>query len=77
MKSINKQIEIIVDDMIKSIAFPVIVEITNVYPNDKRVDCVCDEYGEIKYVESVLNHTVGDKSVLVFSENDLTKKIII
>lgn len=75
--TINKQIEILVDDKIeRDIAYPTIVEITKVY-NDGYVDCKNDEYGELKYIPTIVSHNIGDKTLLVFGDNDYGKRIVI
>ena len=55
---------------------PVRCEITHVY-DDGRVDITTTKYGEIKYVESITKHNIGDKSVLLFLNNDINDRIVI
>ena len=75
--TINKQIEIIVDDKIeRDIAYPTIVEITRVYA-DGYVDCKNEDYGELKHIRTINSHNVGDKTLLVFADNDYGKRIVI
>lgn len=75
--TINKQIEILVDDKIKrDIAYPTIVEITKVY-NTGYVDCKNEEYGELKHIRTIISHNVGDTTLLVFADNDYGKRIVI
>lgn len=77
--SINEQVEIIVDDKIKQLAFPSIVTITKVY-NDGYVDCKNDEYGKFRHIQTIKDYTsenVGDMSVLIFANNDYNQKIVI
>lgn len=75
--TINKQIEILVNDKIeRDIAYPTIVEITKVY-NDGCVDCKNESYGELKHIRTIISHNIGDITLLVFGDNDYGKRIII
>ena len=75
--TINKQIEILVDDKLeRDIAFPTIVEITRVY-SDGYVDCKNESYGELRHIRAIISHNVGDTTLLVFADNDYSKRIII
>ena len=77
MKSINQQIELIVDDKLqRDLTYPTIVEITRVY-NDGYVDCKNEDYGEMRKVKSITEHNVGDTTLLVFADNDYNKRIVI
>lgn len=75
-QTINQQVEIIIDDKLKRIAYPTLVEITRVY-NDGYVDCKNEDYGELRYIQSITSHNVGDTTVLIFTDNDYGKRIII
>lgn len=75
-QTITQPIEAIVDDKLKRIAYPTLVEITRVY-NDGYVDCKNEDYGELRYIRSITSHNVGDTTLLVFADNDYSKRIII
>ena len=55
---------------------PVRCEITHVYEND-RVDVETENYGLLKYLETITEHNIGDKSVLLFLNNDINDRIVI
>lgn len=55
---------------------PVICKITHIY-EDGRVDISTTKYGELKYLESILEHSIGDKTVLLFMNNDINERIVI
>lgn len=75
--TINEQIEILFNDKIKTdIAYPTIISVTHVY-DDGYVDCKNDAYGELKHIRTIISHQVGDVSLLVFADNDFSKRIII
>lgn len=75
--TINQQIEIIVDDKLqRDIAFPTIVTITRVYA-DGYVNAKNEIYGELKYVPTIVPHSVGDKTLLVFANNNYSDRIVI
>lgn len=75
--TINKQIEILVDNKLeRDITYPTIMEITKVY-NDGYVDCKNEDYGELKHIKTITTHNIGDTTLLVFADNDYSKRIII
>lgn len=75
--TINKQIEILVDNKLeRDITYPTIMEITKVY-NDGHVDCKNEDYGELKHIKTITTHNIGDTTLLVFADNDYSKRIII
>ena len=55
---------------------PIRCKITHVY-EDGRVDVETEKYGLLKYLETIIPHAVGDKSVLLFLDNDFNNRIII
>ena len=75
MDEINRQIQRIVQDEIQQIAFPTIVTITKIY-SDGYVD-VEGDLGLLRHINSVLEHEVGDKTILIFANNDFKNTIVI
>ena len=76
-KRIDSPIEVIVEDKLKTgIAYPTIVTITRVY-NDGYCDVKNEDYGELRYIRSIIGHNVGDTTLLIFADNDYGKRIII
>ena len=55
---------------------PIACTITHVY-DDGNVDIKTEKYGLLKYLETIIPHAVGDKSVLLFLDNDLNSRIVI
>ena len=74
--SITAPIETIVKDEISKLAFPTIVTVTKVY-KDGYVNVKNDEYGELKYIPTIVPHNIGDKTLLVFADNTYSERIVI
>lgn len=74
--SITTPIELIVKDELNKLAYPTIVTVTKVY-GDGYVDCKNEDYGELKHIRTIISHNVGDTTLLIFADNDYSKRIII
>lgn len=74
--SITHPIEVVVKDELTKLAYPTIVTVTRVY-NDGYCDVKNEDYGELRHIRSITNHNVGDTTLLVFADNDYSKRIII
>lgn len=79
MSTINQQIETIINDKLeKDIAYPTQVEIIKIYTNDKKkYDITSTEYGTLKNIDSITEHEIGDKTILIFLNNNYNERIII
>ena len=55
---------------------PTTCEITKTY-NDNHVDIKTETYGNLKYIESIISHEIGDKTILIFLNNNYNKKMVI
>ena len=75
-RTLNDAISDLINSHINDQPAPIRCEITHVY-DDGRVDIQTGTYGEIKYVETITEHNTGDKSVLLFLNNDINKRIVI
>ena len=75
MDEINYQIQRIVQDEISKIAFPTIVTITKIY-SDGYVD-VEGDLGLLRHIYSITDHEIGDKTILIFANNDFNNAIVI
>ena len=76
-KTLTNQIETIIQNQLNQTLTPVKATITHTYPDTKHVDINTSEYGVLKHVQSITDHTVGDETVLIFLNNDQNQKIII
>ena len=76
-KTLPQQIETIIQNQLNQTLTPVKATITHTYPDTKHVDINTEEYGELKHVQTITDHTVGDETVLIFLNNDQNQKIII
>ena len=74
-KTINNIIQTQIESTITQQPHPTTATITHVYP-DKYVD-IETTYGELKHIPSITDHETGDKTVLIFLENDFTQRIVI
>lgn len=73
---IYQAIENQIQTNIRNQPHPVICKITHIY-EDGRVDISTTKYGELKYLESLREHDIGDKSVLLFLNNDIQERIVL
>ena len=55
---------------------PTKCEITKTY-NDNHVDIKSEIYGNLKYIESIFPHEIGDKTILIFLNNNYNEKMVI
>lgn len=75
MDSINYQIERIVRDEISKIPSPTIVTITKIY-SDGYVD-VDSDFGVLRHIYTITEHEVGDKTILIFTDGDYDRGMVI
>ena len=75
-RTLNDAISDLIKSHINDQPTPTLCTITHTY-EDGRVEIQTDTYGEIKYLETITEHTIGDKSVLLFLNNDINERIII
>lgn len=58
--------------------YPTQVEIIKVYTNDKKkYDITSTEYGTLKNVDSITEHEIRDKTILIFLNNNYNEMMII
>ena len=69
-----------ITDMIKShineIPTPTPCEIIATH-TDGTVDITTKDYGELKYINTITEHQIGDKTVLLFLNQNLNERIVI
>lgn len=71
-----QQIETMIQNKIDEQPSPTPCTITHTY-QDGRVDITTTKYGELKYIQTITPHEKGDKSVLLFLNDDINERIII
>ena len=74
-RTINGQIQTQIDSTLNLQPHPTTATVTHIYP-DGYVD-IKTNYGELKHVPSIINHEIGDKTILIFLENDYNQRMII
>ena len=74
-KTINHLIQTQIESTITQQPHPTTATVTHVYP-DKYVD-IETTYGELKHIESITTHEIGDKTILIFLNNSFEDRIII
>lgn len=55
---------------------PTHCEIIKTY-NDNHVDIKTEIYGNLKYIETIFPHEIGDKTILIFLNNNYDEKMVI
>ena len=75
-RTLNDAISDLIASHINEQPSPIRCEITHIY-EDGRVDVETEKYGLLKYLETIIPHAVGDKSVLLFLNNDINERIVI
>lgn len=75
-RTLNDAISDLITSHINDQPSPIRCVITHVY-DDSHVDIETKTYGGIKYVESITEHNIGDKSVLLFLNNDINERIVL
>ena len=75
-KTLTEQIETITQNQLNQTLTPVKATITHTYPNTKHVDINTSEYGVLKHVQTITDHTVGDETILIFLNTQNEKMVI-
>lgn len=68
-KTLTEQIETIITNKLNQTLTPVKATITHTYPDTKHVDINTTEYGVLKHVQAITDHTIGDETILIFLNN--------
>ena len=68
-KTLTEQIETIITNKLNQTLTSVKATITHTYPDTKHVDINTSEYGELKHVQTITDHTIGDETILIFLNN--------
>ena len=75
-KTLPQQIETIVQNHLNQTLTPVKATITHTYPDTKHVDITTTEYGVLKHVQTITDHTIGDETILIFLNTQNEKMVI-
>lgn len=76
-RTLNDEVEVMMDDKISQMPFPTEAEITHIY-TDGKVDIISTLYGEIHYITTHgKTPTIGDTGILIFLENNYDKRRVI
>ena len=75
-RTINMEIEDIIDSKIQQQPYPTQAKITHTYDNG-YTDITTETYGELKYLPTIGNPETGYDAVLFFLDNDYSKRIVI
>ena len=75
-KTLPQQIETIITNKLNQTLTPVKATITHTYPDTKHVDINTSEYGGLKHVQTITDHTVGDETILIFLNTQNEKMVI-
>ena len=74
--TLNESIKTIINDEINKQPTPVKATITHTY-QDGYVDIKTETYGELKHIQTITPHTIGDETILIFIENDYNTRMVI
>ena len=74
--NLTRPIEVLVKSELNKLAYPTIVEITKVY-NDGYCDVESESFGTLRYIYSITEHEINDKTLLIFADNDFNQRIVI
>lgn len=75
-KTLTTQIETIIQNQLNQTLTPVKATITHTYPDTKHVDITTAEYGVLKHVQTITDHTIGDETILIFLNTQNEKMVI-
>lgn len=75
-KTLTEQIETIITNKLNQTLTPVKATITHTYPDTKHVDINTSEYGVLKHVQTITDHTIGDETILIFLNTQNEKMVI-
>ena len=75
-KTLTEQIETIITNKLNQTLTPVKATITHTYPDTKHVDINTTEYGVLKHVQTITDHTIGDETILIFLNTQNEKMVI-
>lgn len=74
-KTINSIIQTQIQNTIQSQPHPTECTITKVY-EDGYVD-INSPYGELRHIQSITEHQIGDETILIFLNNNYTQRRVI
>lgn len=75
-KTINDEIQTQINNTIKQQPYPTTGTITKIYQNG-YTDITTETYGNLTYIPTIGNPEIGYTAVLLFLDNDYSKRIVI
>ena len=74
--TLNESIKTIINDELTKQPTPTKATITHLY-SDGYVDIQTETYGELKHIQTITTHEVGDETILIFLNGEYTERIVI
>jgi len=74
--TLNESIKTIINDELTKQPRPVKATITHLY-SDGYVDIQTDTYGELRHIQTITPHNIGDETILIFLNGEYTERIVI
>ena len=74
--TLNQSIKTIIKDELTKQPTPTKATITHLY-SDGYVDIQTDTYGELRHIQTITPHNIGDETILIFIENDYNTRMVI
>ena len=74
--TLNESIKTIVKDELTKQPYPTKATITHLY-SDGYVDIQTDTYGELRHIQTITPHNIGDETILIFLNREYTERIVI
>ena len=74
--TLNESIKTIINDELTKQPYPTKATITHLY-SDGYVDIKTETYGELKHIQTITPHEIGDETILIFLNGEYTERIVI
>ena len=74
--TLNESIKTIINDTLNKQPTPTKATITHLY-NDGYVDIKTETYGELRHIQTITPHTIGDETILIFLNGNYNERIVI
>ena len=74
--TLNQSIKTIINDELTKQPTPTKATITHLY-SDGYVDIQTDTYGELRHIQTITPHNLGDETILIFLNGNYEERIVI
>jgi len=74
--TLNQSIKTIINDELTKQPTPTKATITHTY-QDNHVDVKTETYGELRHIQTITPHNIGDETILIFLNGEYTERIVI